>query len=142
MRTAATLFAASLVTSALLSCGSTSTSISTSTDAAASQADEFALIVATDGYELHLRAGRVYVVKPGAAPARLPVQREVRSYERFRDLYARADAGPLPSAVPSEGVQVNGWRDLECVREGHVCGRKPEPGSRGDAVRLRIVFPN
>lgn len=139
------LVACFVIATSLAACGTTSTPMTWDAGAVArvdAAASAFALIVATDGYELHLRAGRVYVVEPGAAPARQPVAREVRSYARFRDLYSKADAGALPSAEPSDGVLVTGWRDLECVRLGHVCGRQPEPGGRGDAVRLKIVFPN
>ena len=102
--------------------------------------DQPALILATEAYELHLRDGRVWAVQPPDAHT-APAFRQVETWEEFRRLYSVRAGETLPPVAPREGIDVNGWVNLTCVRDAEVCGRQPEPGGRGDAVRVRVVFP-
>ncbi len=97
------------------------------------------LLLVTDGYELHYREGRVYqvVTRPDRLPSEL---REITSYDEFRDLYEVREGADLPAELPSEGVPVNGWRDQDCVRAGHACGRAPEV-TPNTMIQLRLRFP-
>lgn len=100
--------------------------------------EDVALILSTDGYELFYRAGRVVVVDE--RPGREIGPRDVETYEEFKRLYEVKKEERLPPEQPSRGVEVNGWRGLDCVRQGDTCG--PEPYyPTGDLVRLRLTFP-
>jgi hypothetical protein len=100
--------------------------------------EDVALILSTDGYELHYRAGRVVLVdeRPGHELG----PRDVETYEEFKRLYEVKKAERLPPELPSRGVEVNGWRGLDCVRQGDTCGPAPEYPT-GGLVRLRLHFP-
>ena len=100
--------------------------------------EDVALILSTDGYELHYRAGRVVLVdeRPGHELG----PRDVETYEEFKRLYEVRKEERLPPEQPSRGVEVNGWRGLDCVRQGGTCGPAPEYPT-GDLVRLRLLFP-
>jgi hypothetical protein len=102
--------------------------------------DGAALILATDAYELHYRAGKVLVVRAAEA---IPAQvEEIKSYREFRGLYnVGATANWLPEVAPSPSVEVTGRRGLACVRATKLCGPATDFPSRGDAVRLRLEFP-
>ncbi len=106
----------------------------------AGEARPTALIVATDAYELHVRSGEVRLLEPGEVLGAPAADRPL-TWEEFRRLYEKAQRTGLPERPPTEGVDVNGWVGLACVRDGAACGREVEPGTRGDAVRIRIVFP-
>lgn len=100
--------------------------------------DEAALLLATDTYELHYREGRVVVLD--ARPDREVRPRDVATYAEFRELYEVRAADRVPERQPTEGVEVSGWRGLDCVRDGHACGRQSEWPVR-DLIRLRLRFP-
>jgi len=101
-------------------------------------ATEAALILSTDGYELHYQGGRVVVVdeRPGHEPG----PHDVASYEEFKRLYEVRKAERLPPEQPSAGVEVEGWRGLDCVRRAQTCGPATEYPV-ADIVRIRILFP-
>jgi len=103
-------------------------------------ADRTALILATDGYELHYQEGRVVVVPVDGAQQ--PSPRDVESYEEFKALYEVRKDEELPLEQPREGVEVNGWRGLECVRRGHACGAGSDYPPPVELIRLRVLFPN
>lgn len=100
--------------------------------------EDVALILSTDGYELHYRAGRVVMVDE--RPGHVLGPHDVETYEEFKRLYEVKKAERLPPEQPSRGVEVNGWRGLDCVRAGGVCGPAAEYPT-GDIVRLRLLFP-
>ncbi|MCB9731792.1 MAG: hypothetical protein H6745_04045 [Deltaproteobacteria bacterium] len=105
----------------------------------ADQRDD-ALVLVTDRYELHLKSGQLVKLTPtsqNVPPAVAPVG----SYGEFRELYEARAGEELPEAAPPGGVEVAGWRDLECVRDGQACGREPADPAAHPAVKLRLAFP-
>jgi len=117
----------------------TLTGCATAPTAPAAPPGDAALILSTDGYELHFRAGRVLLVDE--RPGHVPGPHDVTTYEEFKKLYEVRKEERLPPEQPSRGIEINGWRGLECVRRGQICGPAgAEPA--GDLVRLRIAFPS
>jgi hypothetical protein len=96
-----------------------------------------ALILATPRYELHLRAGRMYELLPGANPEDAPTLRPIDRAGDFRMLYERSTGQALPASGPDGSIVVNGWANLECVRAAHACGIQPEAAPHAP---IRVYF--
>lgn len=113
-------------------------SVPTKSDSA-SEGDD-ALVLVTDRYELQLRSGHLVMLTPVSQDVPAAI-RPVDSYGEFRELYEARAGDALPEQAPPGGVEVAGWRGLECVRAGHACGAEPADPVAHPAVKLRIAFP-
>ncbi len=98
-----------------------------------------ALLLTTDNYELHYRDGRVVLLDQ--RPEATPSPREVETYEEFKQLYEVRKETALPDRLPSDGVAVDGYQGLDCVRKGATCGRATERPTPGAPIRLKLFFP-
>lgn len=126
-----------VVAFALGGCATTTTMDSDST----SGVEDDVLILAVDGFELHYRSGEVVAVRPaGSGPALTPTEERVRTYRDFKKMYELRSETDLPSVLPPDGVDVLGWRGLECVRPGGACGPRPAEPPTDQAVRVKLKF--
>jgi hypothetical protein len=87
---------------------------------------EPALVTQSGAFEIHVRGGKVVKVVPATEPGRSATVREIDDIAELRELYVDAVGEPLPEDAHSGRVELNGWLGLECVRQGHACGRAPE----------------
>lgn len=116
----------------LTACASTPSTPAPSEPGVWSDTPEPVLLVLSPAFELHMRAGRVEMITPGANATADPTVRVIDDIEELRRIYA-SNGQPWVDERESE-VAVNGWLGLECVRAGQACGTAPEAGSRALVV--------
>ncbi len=97
-----------------------------------SESPEPVLLVLNPAFELHVRAGKVELLTPGANASADPTVRVIDDIEEVRRIYA--SNGLILTNERESAVSVDGWVGLECVRAGQACGTAPEPGSRALVV--------